>query len=302
MIAAYISALAAVGAATVLGATSAHAAEAVWSLCLAAAGAVAPAGIWRAWSFAPETLAGLAILALLHARHAPGTDEDALGRWRTPAFVAGWLVLAIALVSPLCRMAAGLVSAHMVQLMLVATLAGALLAAAGTGGAARRVLRLPAAGNGAGIPLATALYGATLWVWHAPPAYALTVTNGPAHVAAYAALVAVSVAFWGAILAARHAAPARAAAALFATMVHTGLLGALVTFAPAPLYPEGATAAPLWGLTETGDQQIAGLVMWVPGGIVYGGAALVLLGRWLGLAEDNAGASSERGTAAGRTT
>jgi cytochrome c oxidase assembly factor CtaG len=69
---------------------------------------------------------------------------------------------------------------------------------------------------------------------------------------------------------------------LFTTMVHTGALGALLTLAPGLWYPAyiGTTAAMGWDPLH--DQQLGGLVMWVPGGLAYVLAALFLATRWLG--------------------
>jgi putative membrane protein len=72
--------------------------------------------------------------------------------------------------------------------------------------------------------------------------------------------------------------------------VQSTILGALLTFARAPWYTShlGSTAA--WGLTPLEDQQLAGLIMWVPGGLIYLAAALTLFGLWL-----NAGAGPAPG-------
>ena len=68
---------------------------------------------------------------------------------------------------------------------------------------------------------------------------------------------------------------------LFFTALHTGLLGVLLALAPDLWYPSNAPDAQLWGLTPLEDQQLAGLVMWVPAGLIYAGAALVLAGIWI---------------------
>jgi cytochrome c oxidase assembly factor CtaG len=68
---------------------------------------------------------------------------------------------------------------------------------------------------------------------------------------------------------------------LFTTSVHTGILGALLTFAPRVWYPAYAATAPLWGYTPLQDQQVGGLIMWVPAGVVYLAAGLALFARWL---------------------
>jgi putative membrane protein len=72
-----------------------------------------------------------------------------------------------------------------------------------------------------------------------------------------------------------------ALASLFTTMLHTGALGALLTFGPAPWYPVYA-ATERFGLTLLEDQQLGGLVMWVPGGLSYLLVALYVIGaHWL---------------------
>lgn len=68
---------------------------------------------------------------------------------------------------------------------------------------------------------------------------------------------------------------------LFTTVVHTGVLGALMTFSRAPWYPDYASGAASWGLTPMGDQQLAGLIMWIPASVVYLVAALACIRRWL---------------------
>jgi putative membrane protein len=64
-------------------------------------------------------------------------------------------------------------------------------------------------------------------------------------------------------------------------MIHTGLLGALLTLAPRICYARQTHDAPLFGWTPLQDQQLAGLFMWVPGGAIYLAAGLWLLARWL---------------------
>jgi cytochrome c oxidase assembly factor CtaG len=68
-------------------------------------------------------------------------------------------------------------------------------------------------------------------------------------------------------------------------MIHTGLLGALLTFAGAPLYPAYADGATSWSLTPLEDQQLGGLIMWVPAGLVYIVAALALVAGWMRMAD-----------------
>ena len=69
---------------------------------------------------------------------------------------------------------------------------------------------------------------------------------------------------------------------LFTTAVHTSVLGALMTMARTPWYPEYASRSAAWGLTPLGDQQLAGMIMWIPASIAYLIAALLIVRRWLG--------------------
>ena len=91
-------------------------------------------------------------------------------------------------------------------------------------------------------------------------------------------LLGTAVGFWVSV---RQAQVTAAVAALLATMVQMGLLGALITFASAPLYaPHLLTTGP-WGLSPLEDQQLAGLIMWAPAAAIYLVAALLIAGRWL---------------------
>jgi len=228
------------------------------SLCLAGSAAAVPHGLWSAWSFAPQTVLPLAIAFVLYARKA-----RSLPRWQVACFTAGWLVLVLALVSPLCRLSATLVSAHMVQHVLLVAVAAPLVVLG---------MDLRAQGNAM---LATATYGLAIWLWHFPPVYAAVLLDATAHTLAYAALIAASLWFWAAVL----NTGLRAAPMLFVTILHTGALGALLTFAGRPWYPILAPGAELWGLAPLVDQQLAGLIMWVPMGTLYLVVALALIMR-----------------------
>jgi cytochrome c oxidase assembly factor CtaG len=88
-----------------------------------------------------------------------------------------------------------------------------------------------------------------------------------------------ALAFWWALL--RRAGRGAAVLHLFATMIHMTLLGALITFAGRVLYLDQTGFAADWGLTPLEDQQLAGLIMWVPAGTVYAGAALAFAALWI---------------------
>jgi putative membrane protein len=105
-----------------------------------------------------------------------------------------------------------------------------------------------------------AVHGAMIWFWHAPRPYMLAVDNPWWHAFEHACFLLSAGLFWWAVLRVSAANRGRAMLALLITLMHTGLLGALLTFAKAPLYGDAS---------DLGDQQLAGLIMWVPGGLVY---------------------------------
>ena len=229
------------------------------TLCLAGATAALPHQWATAWSLSPAVV--LPLLGLLGWLHRQRATRD-----RPWLPYGGWVLLALALLSPLCRLAATLAVGHMAQIMAIIA-ACALLAS----GASRTAPR--------GLAAATLLHGALLWLWHAPAVYGWTLQQPAVHWLAYALLVASATWFWHGVL---HEPRAGAAlGALLATTLHTGLLGALLTFAPDVLYPLHTAGARAWGLDPVQDQQLAGLVMWVVGALGYlGVAALLVLRRW----------------------
>ncbi|MFU8817347.1 MAG: cytochrome c oxidase assembly protein [Pseudomonadales bacterium] len=271
--------------------------EHLWSLCLAGVTLVTPDAVWQAWSLAPVVVIPLLALLLgyrrghraLRRQHPQRVIE--LRRCRD-WFVGGWLLLAVALISPLCRLSATLVAAHMVQLMLLVVAATALLALGRTGqvlaaAMPRRWLTAPLAlhvlgkSRSSALGLLTLGYGGLIWLWHAPPVYTAIQTVALWHWLAFATLITVSTWFWARIIAAHRDHAGAALAALLTTMMHTGLLGALLTFSSRPLYPVLAEGARAWQLQPIHDQQLAGLIMWVGGGTLYLLAALALCAMWL---------------------
>lgn len=209
------------------------------------------------------------------------------------AWLAGWLVLAGALLSPLHALGERMFTAHMIEHELVMAVAAPLLVlgrpmavalwafpeaarcrTARMAGALRRPWRLltqPA--------IATPLHGAAIWLWHLPPVFDATIGNLGLHRAQHLSFLLSALLFWWAML--RRARPLVAVADLFATMLHTGLLGTLLVVAPRVFYAVQTAEAARYGLTPLEDQQLAGLVMWVPCGLVYAAAALALLARGL---------------------
>lgn len=270
----------------------------------------------RAWEFDPGVVIPLLLTGVLYFRGVWGGHGLRRGvRTREVAcFAGGWLTLVVALVSPLHPWGEALFSAHMTQhelLMLVAApllvlgspLAPTLRAlprgwthALARGGRGRtwtalvRALRNPI--------VAWAVHGTVLWAWHAPALFDAAVENETVHALQHLSFLGSAVLFWWALLHGRGRAMAYGAAVLylFTTAMHSGLLGALLTFSETPWYPAYAATAHFWGVSAVEDQQLGGLIMWVPACSLYLVVALALFARWMRLSGDMARRAEERAT------
>jgi putative membrane protein len=216
------------------------------------------------------------------------------------AFYGGLGAVVIALLSPLHALGETLFSAHMVQhLVLVLGAAPLLVAGApalpmiqGVPRGLRRALRtLPHAPAMA--PLRRALRNGlvvgglnalAMWAWHLPALYEAGLSGPSLHALEHASFIGTAVLFWILVMRAgarRYPTGGTAIALVFVTALQSSALGALLAFASRPLYGVHAEGALAWGMTPLADQRLAGLLMWVPAGIVYIAAMAALLLRWL---------------------
>jgi cytochrome c oxidase assembly factor CtaG len=131
--------------------------------------------------------------------------------------------------------------------------------------------------------IAFGLHAVALWAWHLPGLYQATLASELLHSFQHASFLFTALLFWWTILGASRAEIARGRAILylFLTALQTGALGALLTFAPSLWYPAYARTTGPWGLSPLDDQQLGGLIMWIPGSLAYLVAALALLAQWL---------------------
>jgi putative membrane protein len=121
-----------------------------------------------------------------------------------------------------------------------------------------------------------------IWCWHVPVLFQLALGSEPIHASQHISFMGSALLFWWVTVYPRRRAELGSSIVyLFTTAVHTAALGALMTFARSPWYPDYANGAGTWGLTPLQDQELAGLVMWIPASIAYVVAALVIVRRWL---------------------
>lgn len=256
------------------------------------------------WTLDPSVTLPLGAALLLYLiGFARLRKRSRLGRSRMAReallFCAGWLVLAGALVSPLHEAGERSFTFHMIEhelIMVVATLLLAISAAGpvllwGLPASARRgfgrLIHLGLVDGGwktiSSPPIATALQATALWLWHAPALFDRALASEGWHVAQHLSFLVTSLVFWWTI--ARADAEGRFGVAAFCLLVTScvgATLGALMALSSSPWYAGYARMGMTpFGLTPEQDQQLAGLIMWIPGGLVHLGAALIIVYRWL---------------------
>jgi cytochrome c oxidase assembly factor CtaG len=260
--------------------------------------------LWTTWGWEPYVWIGLALAAFLYVRglrrmwREPGAGHG-VKSWEAWCYAGGWFALFVALVSPLHPWGAVLLSAHMTQheiLMLVAAplvvLGRPILVylhalprdwAAGLGRASNHPAWRSTWGAISNPLAAFLIHSVLLWVWHAPALFNATLSSEVVHTLQHLSFLAPALLFWWALI---HHGPSAigygiAVLYLFLIALHSQLLGVLMTFASTNWYVGYATRTQSWGLTPLEDQQLAGLIMWIPAGVVYIIAALALMAGWL---------------------
>ena len=262
----------------------------------------------REWDLDPLVAIPLAVTLVFYAAGLARVWRRAgvghgISAWSAAAFGAGWMTLAIALVSPIAWLSRILFSVHMTQHTLLMLVAAPLL----TFGRpliawmwalddrprdrvahAFRGRRTIAAWHVLTAPLVVfLLQAAALWIWHIPSWFEGALHSDGVHAIQHLSFVLAGSLFWWAMTHGRYGRSGYGLAVLyvFMTAVHSGGLGALLTFAPGVWYPEYATQAAAWQVDPLADQQLAGLLMWIPAGVVFIVLGLALTAAWLGEAE-----------------
>lgn len=226
-----------------------------------------------------------------------GHRELAAG-WRLSLYLAGLGVLAVALLSGLDHLQQELFAAHMVQHELLMMVAAPLIllanpfpfflwalpdrARSGVGrlfvpdGSGRRLLRPLTSPRAAWV-----LYVGSLWLWHSPAAYDAALGHGLLHDVEHVSFFATALLFWWHVIG---AAPRihrtmnrwRRAGYVVGALAQNEILGVSIAFAGSPLYAHYTTVSHSWSMSVLQEQMVAGAIMWIPGGMMYA-VALVLL-------------------------
>jgi putative membrane protein len=210
---------------------------------------------------------------------------------RVVLFAGGLVVIAFALLSPLAELGEGLFTAHMIEHELIMALAAPLVAFSRplsvfiwivpeglrpiVGQSGRHLV------GGLTKPIAASLlHGAAIWFWHLPAAFGAALRDPVFHILQHLSFGGSALLFWGVLFGLPRHRYGTGALHLLVTTTHMSVLAALFVFSEKAFYVQSAHASE-WGLTPLEDQQLAGLVMWVPAGLVYLVAALWFFSRWI---------------------
>jgi putative membrane protein len=263
---------------------------------------LAPHDLWSAWEWSPVVTIPVGVAAALYAVGvqrvwAHAARGRGVRRREVASFAVGWLALVGALVSPLHALGGALFSAHMIQHELIMVVAAPLLVlsrplvaylwafptrlrqrvASWTRRAAVRSSWRAITGAG----IAWWAHAMALVLWHVPGPYEATLSSPVLHSLQHISFLATALLFWWAILQPVRATRGTAVAYLFVATLFTGALGALLAFAPNLWYVAYVATTGRWGLTPLEDQQLGGIIMWIPGGASYLIAGLALVVAWL---------------------
>ena len=229
------------------------------------------------------------------------TTVQPVATGRTVLFVLGILALLLALVSPIAAYSQDLFYMHMIQHLLLLMAAAPLLLLANSmpvfmwslpkearhkvgtlmtrDGFLRQIL-VPVANPKIALPL----YFVTIWAWHVPLAYDAALNNGVVHYLEHLTMFGAATIFWWVIIGAaplrsRIGYPVRTLYVLLATIINTPL-GIFITFSDGALYSFYRNAPGHWGISLVQDQQLGGLLMWIPGNMMFLVALTVLFFVW----------------------
>jgi putative membrane protein len=132
--------------------------------------------------------------------------------------------------------------------------------------------------------VAALLFSVSIAAWHVSPLYDLMMRNHEVHIATHLMFMVTATLMWWPVMSPLPELPPLSPGIgmlyLFLVGIPMQMVGALITFADEVLYPWYVTAPRTWGLSPLDDQQLGGLLMWVPGNLWMFAAIGVLFFRW----------------------
>ncbi len=192
--------------------------------------------------------------------------------------LAALATIAVVVLPPVADMARQLFAAHMAQHLLLIVVAAPLLVLSRTFAAEEISFLRPLTGPVA----AWLLFVGTFLFWHWPAAFRWAAGNEASRLLEHVTILGTAFLFWSVALA-RKRGLSYGARALFVmtAAVATDLPGVIMVFAPQAICSMPHENSLRWGLTPLEDQQLAGLLMWVPANLAFFSIATLLFARWM---------------------
>lgn len=248
------------------------------------------------WNWEASILVGLGLISGLHwlvagpvSQHRTPREEP--GKWRKIVFHAGTGLVFLALISPLDRLADEyLFSAHMVQHLILVYFAPPLwllgLPTWIPGWITRRRVGQHVFAWLTQPVVAFLVFNGTMWAWHFPNAYDAALAQEGLHIGEHLTFLASAVIGWWPIVGpiskgSGRLSPLERSIYLFLSMLACTSLAALITLSPRRLYHFYGENPWAWGMSPMLDQQIGGLLMWLPTDMLFMASALVFLYGWM---------------------
>src|SRR5579875_1749110 len=224
-----------------------------------------PGHLLSRWNLDPVLLAALAGAAAYHVR---------MLRPQQPLIaMSGWIIALIAFVSPICALSVALFSARIAQHMILMLFAAPLIARC-----------LPSGRSEYSLWSSVSVFTVALWFWHMPAPYEATFRSTTIYWSMHLTLFGSAIWLWRDLL---HHSSERTLGAISAGLfacVQMGLLGAVLTFSAHPCFAWYVNTTGPWGLSQLQDQQLGGVLMWVPGSAAFLAAStrsLLFMHFWL---------------------
>jgi cytochrome c oxidase assembly factor CtaG len=246
------------------------------------------------WNWEPSILIGTVLIVGFYL-YALGPLRrkyrlaESVNKGQVLSFLLGASIMFLALVSPLDELGDSyLFSAHMVQHLMLTIVGPPLLLLGAPGWLVDPLLRSPVVLRIARVltfpAVAFFIFNFDFWLWHAPPLYNATLENQGIHILEHLTFMVFGLMYWWPVFSPSRLLPRLSIGGqvlyLFLSGMPTVALGAGLTFSP-PLYAPYLAAPRIWGLSPTTDQQLGGLIMWVPGNIIYIVIVSILFIRWM---------------------
>jgi len=255
---------------------------------------------WTTWTIHWSTVIGLATLGWLYrwgARHlqkraeARGEPAPELHRSQQGAFFFGLVVIFLSLNGPLHDLSdTYLFSAHMVQHLLLSLAVPPLLLVGTPGWLLRPFLENPkiaAIARAVTRPVRCfVIFNVVISIWHLPPLYNTAMAYHPIHIVQHLTFMVASVLMWWPFLSPLPELPRLSYPGqmlyCFLMVIPMSVVAIFIAMADHVLYPAYSVAPRIWDISPLSDQQIGGLIMWIPGGLLFYVVMTFVFFKWAG--------------------